>query len=471
MFSPRALLPAACLILPHAALAQVTADEIWAAWQDGGPGVTTTAQVQRDGSDLSLADLSVEIADEDGGRTVMAIDRVEMTDRSDGTVAIRAPGSATISRDDMPDVAVILDLETTEVTVSRADGTLSYDALSPTLPLRVEGPELPAPIEALVNGAETTLELAPDALTVSSRSEGVGVTGLFPGDSGTVNFQLVTGPSEGTTRAETVAGLFASGGEGGAGAFEAEQSTQDILVRLTGGLGGGAEAVELAIAETSIATRSAPARQGTEGTLGGVELSAALAPGAPVQVLGTLDRLEWSGTIPGAAAEDEQTELGLSLSVVALAPSETAWETFDPSGFLARTPLNLTAEISGTGQLVHPGLPVLLAYELSELTLETLSLSALGASITGGGSVTAPLDPPARSGQLSFIGTGLLELIGDLGQTGLLPPGQDVGARMGLMFLTEPEPDGEGLRSDVTFGPDGAISVNGTRLRLSLIHI
>ncbi len=173
-------------------------------------------------------------------------------------------------------------------------------------------------------------------------------------------------------------------------------------------------------------------------------------------------------------ASELSQPLALKLALRDVAPSESVWTLIDPLGALGRDPVDFVLDIDGSAKsLVEAGdigafenfnrMP----FELDNLTLNQLLLSAAGAVLTGNGDVdfknedsASGLGFPQPFGKLNFDLKGGLTLIDKLVTIGVLPAAQAQMAKMMSGVVATPVGE-DHLTSEIELTEDGSVLVNG----------
>lgn len=198
--------------------------------------------------------------------------------------------------------------------------------------------------------------------------------------------------------------------------------------------------------------------------------------GMPLAFEGRAEALGMGLEMP-LGASDEAAPLGLDLTVTELQVSDMLWGMMDPGGQLPHDPVSLRLDLDGLARLdrdlfdpeamMQPSAPG----ELQRLDLKTLSLSLLGASLTGDGALTFDNADkttfggmPVPLGQVSLRGQGINGLLDRLVAMGLLPQDQVMMGRMMMSMFAKQTGDDE-LSSTIEFKPGGQILANGQRIR------
>lgn len=446
----------ALLLYGSAASAEISPEALWQRWQSGAGAVTALqGEARREDGALVIEDAVLRLGRSDGAPRLHAAalrlaaegDATRITppaewriDGGEGVVSrVTAPeldlvvsgapenpvyrieepvlgATATIAD---PDVSLGLTLTATELAAT-IDPTTGLDLSAATATLRAVPDGGPESLQAAYEGLSMSFD-GPLAAVTAPASEGVPYAIEFAARAGR---QVLTGPTEaaGTVTATISSGPSRSSIVSTERRIEAHQSLSGVSVTAEG------PAVPLSDARVDIAA-----------------LTLALStPAAPVE-----------GPAPVA----------LDLAVTGLAPSEEIWQIADPARALPRDPAELRLSVSGTLSWQGEEEPPLPAVERA--TLETLRLSALGATLTGQGGVqfqppATPEAPGRPLGALAFTLTGANTLLDRLARLPSVPQGQLMGLRMGLGVFTRPGEGEDTLVSEIEFAPDGSVVVNGT---------
>jgi hypothetical protein len=166
--------------------------------------------------------------------------------------------------------------------------------------------------------------------------------------------------------------------------------------------------------------------------------------------------------------------------LVDLTVSDLIWSLFDPNNVLPRDPATIQIGLEGLARplfdmmdpaqeeaIMNSDMP----FELSELTLTELNISAAGATVTGDGAFTfdnsdmqtfAPL--PRPEGEVTVQINGLNGLLDNLVTMGLIPAEEMMAPRMMMgMFARSTGDDQLETRLEIT--EDGQVLANGQRIR------
>lgn len=502
-FFPAAALTSASVFCASAAVADVTAQDIWADLRSyletTGYTVETTAE-ERSGDTLTVSGLKAFFVIEDGdgdgdGRVEIALDEIRFRELSNGSVeiglsdthtlsitggeagenlnlvltsaqtglSIIAGGSADETSYDI--VASELSMETTtfEVDGEPIDGAIAVDLSSYTAGYTLSGTDvITIRGEGRIDGVEITAKVnEPDedvVLDISSQIRGLSVT----------LDTTVPQSYDPTTMTSILADGF-----GGTGDYMMSSLAFDLSGQIDG------EAFEVAAttgpADFSLSLTESGFAFAEHARDINIAVSASSMP-LPTLVLSAaeygLDLL-----LPVAASPEAQ-EYKFGIRLVDLALPDEVWRMTDPSSALPHAPLTFVLETSGAARLMgDPFDPEAMSggdvpAEIDSLSLDDLNIVALGTELTGSGAFTfdntdtASFDGiPRPEGQLNLRLTGANALLDTLVSMGLLPEDQAMGARMMMGLFTVVGPGEDELTSTIEINAEGQVLANGQRLR------
>jgi hypothetical protein len=499
----RALL--ALALLPGAAAAQVTPEEVWQNWQElyaeaGSP--LTAERVAREGDILVATGVDWRFDDGEGTRLLARLDRIAFADLGDGTVQVTLPQSypltLTLPEEGGSDGPTTLDLTVAQPGHSiRAAGSAEetkYDLSAPELTITLDRVDGLAAADVGVSFAARLADLqagyvlgggAPGPQTLASTFAATGLrvdlVAEIEGEDGTGRLSLDLADLTGTTNATVLAPeamadsaralregfRFDTGLSFGALAFDVSGQDANGPGRVTGGLEGGS--TRLALSDEGLAS---DLRLGA--TTLGVEGPDLPAPRIDVSLAAFGMGLD----MPMLAGPDPQSGRFLfRLTDLVLPPA--LWDEAGLPADLPRAPLTAEVEATATGRLfadiateprdMAEDVP---EGELLSLDLAGLRLSGFGAEVTGSGALTFDNSDlvtwdgiPAPTGTLDFAATGINALLDRAIAAGLVAPDEAMGMRMGLALVTRAvEGQADSLTSRIEFTGTGLLA-NGQRLR------
>lgn len=200
----------------------------------------------------------------------------------------------------------------------------------------------------------------------------------------------------------------------------------------------------------------------------------------PVPIEGALAAASATYTFPLLPRETAQ-DIVLKLGLTDLTLSEEIWALFDPAAEMPRDPASLNIDIVGSviseidwldfanleSQLDQPVPPI----TPEQITINDLSLSAIGASAQGSGAFILDLTDletfdgfPRPEGAANLAVSGANGLLDRLTSTGLLGPDEAGMARLGMGFIAR-STGADSFETDLEVNAEGQVFVNGQRMR------
>ena len=490
-----------------AALAQVTAAEVWENWkalmQASGPDVTLTVGAEEVAGDtLTIRDLKVTSTDPEFVMTMDYGTHV-LTGRDDGTVQVTLPETYVIDIAPVPgagmpapDVRITVRQTGADVVVSGSadDLTTDYTAASMAVTLdemSMEGEPVDFDMGVEVNGiAASYRTVGTDALDITSRftaDEAVITASGTPPEPDQGPFAMTARLSalEGDASGLFGAAMFASPDLGealaqgfrvnsafrhGAATYQIE-TDQPMEGRVVVRGGSDSGSLNFGLDDGGITYGG-----GNTGLKLAVEAAAMPLPDLSAQIGETGFNL----TVP-LQQSDEPQDFGLLVQMKELAVSNTLWNLADPASILPRDPATLVIDLAGKARwlvdILDPDVsaqPMDAAPgEIHAFDIRSLELSVAGASLTGSGAFTfdntdlATFDGvPRPEGALDLRLSGGNGLIGRLAQMGLLPQDQVLGAQMILGLFARPTGEDDVVTSRIEVDATGPLVANGQPLPL-----
>jgi hypothetical protein len=507
------------LLLPaHAAFA-LTADEVWAEWQqissEGGGGVTAIAR--RDGDRLVLTDIVIPIGSP-SGQADLKLDRIDLQDRPDGTVAVLLPETFPITIVDRDETASGPDVVTLAasapgfvMTIAGIGEAAAFEIAAPSLALSVD--KITPALEA---GQQFDLNLALADLSLSHRMDLTQVTE-------TVAFMLRVGTlhadflidlddpdQEKVELSFDVSGLGSSLDavvppsakvRASTGPDANENPFPEMLKAVAEGLSIKAEvsydsfAMRGDVVEADrppvnmgLSSAKGTATLGFDATKAGYEVAIgrteASVKGTVLDVIGYPDMsisfAEFDyGMSLGIGDLTQPQEGQFTARLIDLAIPPELWLLVDPTGALGASPLSFALDVVGkfalAPEMLEPGWQptpgVFPPVDIVDLTLGEFSVKAAGVDLGGDGTLTFDESDlvtfegvPAPDGKLSFRATGVNALVDRLADAGLLPPDEVTAFRMGLMFIAKADEGPDSLKTEIEFREKG-FYLNGVKMR------
>lgn len=508
----------------------LTPEEVWNAWiaEYGRTGYTIT-EGSRDlaGEVLTLTDVTF-VQEGDGEKLTVSVPRVVLTGTGDGKVrsdfgeaiavemqsrddedrpltlagTVRAPGMEVLSSGDAsartdavtaPSVVMTLDR------IDRAEGEDLTDVASVTLTdLTSEAVSSDAGRSRTTSSRAAKLDYAVNFADAEGSAKGAGsIEGIegsgeavLPADTGV---QLAAQMNEALKAGAMLSGTLKLG----AGSHElsftglSEGEPQD-----------GTMAVALGGAEGSF--RIAQDGMAYQGAMSDLDVDVR-GTGMPAPVAYALQEATFDVQAP-VMASDSPAPFKFAYSLGGLTLAEEVWALFDPAKQLPRDPASLDIDLTGTVRLTGdlfdqrwmeaaaadtdapagdaPAAAdgagaaaadddtagddqVPLPFEVAEVTINQIALSAAGVTAAATGKLSAPEggDISAPVGSLSARYKGLNGLIDTLAAMGVISQEEVTGYRMMLTMFARPGEGEDVLTTELQFNPGGEILANGQKIK------
>jgi len=164
-----------------------------------------------------------------------------------------------------------------------------------------------------------------------------------------------------------------------------------------------------------------------------------------------------------------------------LTVNDALWGMFDPTALLSRDPAQIVLDLTGAPAWEIDALDLsaweaaiqggILPLMPSNFSLDAFEITAAGASLTGTGEMNINYDDVAKGGEPKPAGaidlsmSGLNALLDNLIAMGLLPEEQAMGGRMMLGLFAVPGEGEDTLKSRLEINEEGQIFANGQRLK------
>ena len=490
------------LFCASAASADVTAEQVWQDWKDYYAQMGQTVSVGSEGMEGdTLVVRDVKFASETAdAKTEGTISEVRLQEMGDGTVEITLPPEipvvvhATPADGKASDVTMKLTNSDLKIVASGTPESTDYDYTAPELGMtmdeaKVEGSEAPVKMQFTAKGNKgkyhsekgVTRMLSSD---LASEAVSFAITGADPESGGTFNMtgliNAVVGTGAMTLPAEAkmddmnaamqagmsivgdfsyADGTYKIDGTGPDGDFTAESS-------------GGAGKLNIAMSRDGLS-------YGGEAADSKVTITS---PSVPFPIEAAVAQTVFNLVMPVSKSDTAQPAK-LVMKIVDFKISDGLWNMFDPGSQLPRDPATLVVDLSGairplidlfdpkaaealTGDVADPAAAPATPFEVSEAKINQLQLKAVGAELTGTGTVTFDNSamPPKPLGAVDLNLTGANALMDKLVAMGLVPADQVMGFRMMLGMFAVPTGE-DALASKIEFKEDGGIYANGQRIQ------
>lgn len=488
----------------NAALADLTADQVWQDWKSylETVGYRISANQSRSGETLTITDLAMDMALPEGdGAVSMHMGRIEFVETGDGAVSIILPETLPIaiaaSDDEAQQVTATMEMrhEALEMIVSGTPEAMRYNYGAEVLSLALT--ELQA-------GDETpdirVAQIRLDNMSGSSNTAQGEVTRAVQQKmtAGPVIYEVdFTDPTEGGTL--IFSGSLARADFSGAGTIPDSFESNDMAAALRDGFQFDSR-MEYQTGNTvyrfedegdvlegsnssdsgTLTTSIGPGGLRYGGAGEGVKMAIS-ASDMPFPVDLRMARMGFDIAMPVIESETMQ-DYAVTLELVDFTMPDQLWSMFDPGGQLPRDPATLRVDLSGKGRLFFdlldpeqvermedsetaPG-------EVESLTLHDLTLDVAGATLTGEGAFTFDQTDtksfggaPAPQGALDLRLVGGNGLLDKLIAMGLVPQDQATGLRMMMGLFARPGPGEDELVSKIEVTEEGQVLANGQRIK------
>lgn len=505
LFSGTAL----ALCLPAtAALADLTAEEVWADWQSymSSAGYTVTASETVESGAVSVSDmtLNVEFPEDTGaGGIEVVLASINFVEQGDGSVAIELPENTvmnmSLQTEDGEDVAFAIAFDQTapDMVASGAPGDLTYTYAAEAARMVLQnltiddvpiGPEIAKVDLTMTDLSQVVQTTVGDLRTMSQDASIASVDYDFAFNDPESNdtFTLI-GSIQGLDLSST-------------GDLPIETDVQNMNAMLDDGFQASASFTTTG-GSYDMAFSSEEDGNGTaNATSGGARFDISFGPDGLLYDVAQNDvdmnmlMTEFPLPLSFSAAEigtrfllplqksDDEQDFGMAVTLSEFSMSDAIWSLFDPTSQLPRNPATLVVDLSGKAKVLLDFLdpeqaevfegPDTLPGELNALTINKIELDAVGASLTGTGDFTFDntdlitfdgMPRPAGAVDLTLVGgNGLIDkLVG----MGLLPEDQAMGARMMMGLFAVPGEGEDTLNSKIEINDEGHVLANGQRIR------
>ena len=492
----------AAVICGTTASADVTAKQVWDNWTDQmaiyGQGFTTQGETMS-GDTLTVSGVAINMGDDEG--TVDAqLGDIMLTENGDGTVSITMAESYPITLDLTPQFG---DPSTINISVSQSGMTLLVSGDPDAMTYDISADRYAMSIDSFEGqvASEVDLQDAVIAMLDMSGSYSVKSDNLtrisYAFDLGALDIDVLFTEPGGSSKLMANADIadltmFAEAATPIDMDMEADAPPFDEGLAFEGGYTFGALSYVFDIdAEGEAASGNASVDSGAldiamdidgltySGTSNGIDLSILIPNEMPFPIEATMAKYGFEFLIPLSQSEAPR-DARMAFDFTDLSVSDTLWNLADPQSILPRDPvtiaIGLDAKVTPFFDFLDPAQQQAAAMaavpgELNAATITELTISAVGAEITGDGAFTfdnADLATfqgfPRPEGQMSFAINGVNGLIDKLIQMGLIPEEEAMMPRMMMGMFTTPVGD-DMLTSTIEVNGEGHVLANGQRLR------
>jgi hypothetical protein len=481
------------LLSTTASFADVTAEQVWQAWQSEyqtyGYEVMVGSQ-NREGDTLIVSDVKM-VRNVDNMSLTLDVPELKLRDLGDGTVETVFPETMTGDMTGKPgtdtsDIAMKMTMTQTDskVIVSGSPGDLTYDIDAPKMTMDLDQ-------------------------TVTAEGQDVPVKMYFSLENTKGNYHVVDGDMHSVDSKMSIGtlDLTASGADPeGSGTFNMNGQMNDLAYDGTFAMPKGIDSEKLdealnaganldlgmtyASSNWTVSADGPDGKVDQKSTDQGGKLDIAMSkdglsfggqsnsshiemttPELPFPITADIQSADMNFAMPVAKsgeAQDYKAMIGLNGVTV----SDNIWAMFDPNGDLPHDPATLQVDLSGkmklSEDLFSPAAAAMDAppMQVDTVDINNIKLSMVGADLNGKGALElkngGPM--PMPTGKIDLTLTGANALMDKLVAMGLVPQDQIMFGRMMLGLYAKPTGD-DAYESQVEFQDGGEILVNGQRVQ------
>lgn len=414
-----------------------------------GPISTQMRDTDSDGEEVGFA-----LAIEAPGNEIISSGTPEEMEHRFTMPTLTVEGRALDTANETPVKVTVTDIQGRQTSRRAADGSSEQSteatAAAADLSITAEGP-------SEVEGASGATDSF--AATVSIKDLAVAGTGSAPG--GEIDF--ASQPEAALAAGFAGQGTFTMGAL--SGSFQSSTTDEEGLGQDSeGSFAADKASVAVAISDDGLTYEAGAADIETRITSSEMPFPLAYA----------VEENAFRLAFPTLASQEEQP-FALSYALKGLTLDDAIWQSFDPENSLPRDPANLTLDLEGMAVLAQsflnpdfaegeeaPGMPM----SPRSLTINDLSLNALGANAELDGQLTFGDDPSQPVGTITGTFSGINGLMDNLVAMGLVPQQQLMGARMMLAMFARPvEGQPDQLQTELKFVEGGSIYANGQQVK------
>ena len=478
--------------------ADLTADDVWAHWQQSAQGFgasLTSASETRSGATLAVSGLSVAFSDDDFEGS-MTLGDVSFVEQGDGTVRVVVPETLPLTlsvtfEGEAAEIGMTVTSTDLDTVVSGDPDNMVSNYTAASLGVSVdEFPDMPPNTDFQLTLAMTGLS----GSNATSMGPLIRTQGSYEADTTTYTVSGSDPEGGGLDFGLLVNGLkLVSSGQIPEGVslmdttalYGSPDYMQSVSVTTQGGSGtfavdgpdgAGSGEFSAAAGRTNVAFMDG----GFTYDGGATDIALRLeAEDLPLPLSFTMDEYRYAFGMPLIQTDTaEPFAVGLGFKGVEI--DAFLWNIFDPGQVLPRTLATANFDITGLGRwfvdILDMDEAMMMAEdvpgEVSQVNLSDLELDVAGARLTGAGSFT--LDNadmftipgfPRPEGKLDLELVGGNGLLDNLVLMGIVPQDQAMGARMMMGLVAVPGSAPDTLTSTIEVNAEGHVLANGQRLR------
>lgn len=483
------------------AVADITADDVWNDWETytQGFGYDVDGTQTRQGDVLTIAGVTIT-SNEDAaaGGVSIAIDRIVLTDQSDGTVTVDFPAiipiEATTPNETGGVTRVSLDYRQSGMSVV-ASGTadaIDYVYSADTITLDTTGfemngqamPEGTNDVEITINdiagtSATTTGNLRSYKQSMKADNMRYLLTTADPttGVVSDLSGQIQQLAFDGNSSVPLLAvdsndfdAMLAAG-------FSAEGTFTYAANALTATVKDAQSPVETSVLSGPSTVGVSMNSEGLTYDVAQSSLQVDMTSAAlPVPVSFSMENASFKLAVPVRQSE-EPDDFAFGFTMNGFTMSDMLWGMFDPGNQLPRDPASIALDLAGKAKLMVNFLdpntvaalnPETAPAEVETLDINKLQVSAAGAELTGDGGFTfennaGPVPQPQGVVDLTLKGGN--GLVDKLVAGGLIRDQDAMGVRMMMGLLAVPGEGPDTLNSRIEINDQGHVLANGQRIQ------
>jgi len=480
------------------AYADVTAKEVWTNFKDqlssNGASQLTMAAEEMSGNTLTVRDIVLNSNDPNMTATAQ-LGTLVFVENGDGTVTAILPNQMVLDFNDssVPDGAhftINVDISGASMLVSGTPDDMHYDSTADRYTISIAdamkaGERVPVELQININNVSSSQNVVKggDITHFAGTSNASALDYFFSGEDATSQFSI-SGQTTGVAVSAEVDlpvdmnptnadRAFLNGMSIG---LDFSSATSAVLTTVIDDTG----TTTITTSNTSGSGAFSMSKDALSLAAGASNVAVSVTSGAiPFPIEAGMAAYAVNVTAPLSQTE-APADFAVGINVTELTLNDNIWMMADPMGAMPHDPITAQIDTTGTLTLFHditdPAQAEALASagapgELNSLSLNSILLSALGASVTGDGAFTfdntdlTSFDGmPRPEGSLSLDAVGLNGLIDGLASMGLMPEDQLAGMRMMLgMFATVVGDDH--VTSKLEINGAGNVIVNGQRIK------
>ncbi|KIC45398.1 hypothetical protein RA28_12285 [Ruegeria sp. ANG-S4] len=491
-------------VATQGALADLTANDVWADWKAymGGMGYTVSGDESTSGDVTTISNMVMSmVAPDSDSRVSLVVPEMTLTENGDGTVQIAFPESFPITIEGTGDgeafsVEMLYITEALDMVVSGTPEDMTYDYSAASIGLElasldVEGEDIPEDaldVDFKINdlSGQSRMQIGENReINQTFKAADLVYNLAFQdpesGEDARVNGKLDQLDFEGDTVVpaefdlENIRSIY-DAGFAASGTFTYGSGSTEIA--------GVSEGESFSMGSSSEGGRFAGSIDAQRIVYDLEQNSTKLAVTTadlpfPIEIAMENAGLKFEFPIE---ASDEIQPFGIGVNLTEFTMSDVLWSMFDPAEALPRDPATIALDATGTAKVLvdfmDPDVAETLESgdivpgELHSLKINELLVSLVGAELTGDGDFTFDNTNteefggmPTPTGEANLRLAGANALLDKLIGMGFVSEEDALGARMmmGLMAVPGEEPDT--LNSKIEFTEDGQIIANGQRIK------